>query len=260
MNLGSDPADQVVRFSLNGTETALKLSGLAAKNFAMFLYAVFKDQKKTHGKTHLTRMLQEQRPLKFFTVPSDRMKEFAQQARKRGLLFVPIRNKQHPGQIEIVVFADDAAKVNRVLDCLNLDFVKARAGDAAAQESPAPDRQAPQTETPPQTETVHTQDGEVEFEVGGFEDAFNMEDAGNFTQGREPDTDTPAEKNPSGHSFSSKESFPDSVGNEPGRHSVRQELNEIRQQQANKKTQTPGISHPISNQARPKKKTKGKGR
>ena len=250
MNLGSDPADQVVRFSLNGTETALKLSGLAAKNFAMFLYAVFKDQKKTHGKTHLTRMLQEQRPLKFFTVPSDRMKEFAHEARKRGLLFVPIRNKQHPGQIEIVVFADDAAKVNRVLDCLNLDFVKAQAGDTAAQESPAPDRQAPRPEPPPQTETVHTQDGEVEFEVGGFEDAFNMEDAENFTQGREPDT--PAEKNPSGHSLNSKESFPDSVGNESGRHSVRQELNEIRQQQANKKTKTPGISHQIPQQATPK--------
>ncbi len=261
MNLGSDPADQVVRFSLNGTETALKLSGLAAKNFAMFLYAVLKDQKKTHGKTHLTRMLQEQRPMKFFTVPSDRMKEFAHEARKRGLLFVPIRNKKNPGQIEIVVFADDAAKVNRVLDCLNLDFVKAQAGDAAAQESPAPDRQAPQTEPPPQTETVHTQDGEIEFEVGGFEDDFNMaRDAGNFTQGREPESDIPAEKNPSGHSSNSKESSPDSVGNEPGRHSIRQELNEIRQQQASKKTQTPGISHEAPSHPRPKKKTKGKGR
>ncbi len=31
MNLGSDPADQIVRYSLAGTEVALKLSGLAAK-------------------------------------------------------------------------------------------------------------------------------------------------------------------------------------------------------------------------------------
>ena len=28
MNLGSDPADQIVRYSLAGTEVALKLSGL----------------------------------------------------------------------------------------------------------------------------------------------------------------------------------------------------------------------------------------
>ena len=37
---------------------ALKLSGMAAKNFALFVYAVLKDQKKTHGKTRLVRMLQ----------------------------------------------------------------------------------------------------------------------------------------------------------------------------------------------------------
>ena len=66
MNLGNDPADQVVRFTLEGTEVALKLSGLAAKNFAMFAYAVLRDQKKTRGKTRLVRMLKEQRPFKFF--------------------------------------------------------------------------------------------------------------------------------------------------------------------------------------------------
>ena len=35
MNYGSDPADQVVRYSLEGAEATLKLSGLAAKNFAV---------------------------------------------------------------------------------------------------------------------------------------------------------------------------------------------------------------------------------
>ena len=69
MNLGSDPADQIVRYTLEGTEVALKLSGLAAKNFALFVYAVLKDQKKTRGKTRLVRMLKEQRPFKFFKRP-----------------------------------------------------------------------------------------------------------------------------------------------------------------------------------------------
>ena len=35
---------------------ALKLSNMAAKT-ALFVYAVLKDQKKTHGKTRLVRML-----------------------------------------------------------------------------------------------------------------------------------------------------------------------------------------------------------
>lgn len=90
---------------------ALKLSGMAAKNFALFVYAVLKDQKKTHGKTRLVRMLREQRPFKFFNVPTENMKEFATEAKTHGLLYVPIRNKQKADRIEVVVFADDASKV-----------------------------------------------------------------------------------------------------------------------------------------------------
>ena len=54
MNYGSEPADQVVRYSLEGAEFALRISGTAAKNFFIFAQAVLHDSKKTHGKTHLT--------------------------------------------------------------------------------------------------------------------------------------------------------------------------------------------------------------
>ena len=36
MNYGSEPADQVVRYSLEGAEFALRISGTAAKNFFIF--------------------------------------------------------------------------------------------------------------------------------------------------------------------------------------------------------------------------------
>ena len=70
-------------------------------------------------------MLKEQRPMKFFTVPGDRLKEFAKEAKARGILYVVIKDKVNPDQTEVMVFADDAAKMNRVLDRMNLDFVKA---------------------------------------------------------------------------------------------------------------------------------------
>ncbi len=73
MNYGSEPADQVVRYSLEGAEFALRISGTAAKNFFIFAQAVLHDSKKTHGKTHLIRLLKEQKPLKFFTVDKDRI-------------------------------------------------------------------------------------------------------------------------------------------------------------------------------------------
>lgn len=241
MNYGSEPADQVVRYTLEGAEVALKLSGLAAKNFAVFVYAVLKDQKKTRGKTHLVRMLKEQRPLKFFTVPSSQMREFAQEAKKRGLLFVPIRNKQNPGEVELVVFADDAAKVNRVMDRLNLDFVKSQAGGAAPEH--------PEQQAPVQTESVPMENGPVEFAVGGMEDEFSVparqEPAANFTP-EEP------EKNPSGSSSPSRNESPGSKSPKP---SVKQELREIRREQAEK-----AKSQPVPPKSRSKTKQKAKRR
>ena len=259
MNYGSDPADMIVRYSLEGAEAALKLSGLAAKNFAMFVYAVLKDNKKTHGKTNLIRMLKEQRPLKFFTVPKERMREFARESNKRGLLFVPIHNKKNPENIELVVFADDAAKVNRVLDCLNLDFVKAAAGDAAvAQEVQRSDGDV-------EKEAVQTKDGVVEFEISGEEDEFSFagpeSQAENFTQGREKGAEeSTKEKNPSGPSSPSKSSSSGLLGNEQ-KPSVKKELQEIKREQAEKARREKGERpQPVRNRKRNKKKEQRKGR
>ena len=115
---------------------ALRLSGMAAKNFALFVYAVLKDQKKTHGKTRLVRMLREQRPFKFFNIPTEHMRQFVTEAKTHGLLYVPIRNKQKADRIEVVVFADDASKVQRIFDNLGLDVVKAQAGEATIEKAP----------------------------------------------------------------------------------------------------------------------------
>ena len=239
MNLGSEPADQIVRYTLEGAEVALKLSGLAAKNFAVFVSAILQDQKKPRGKTHLVRMLKEQRPLKFFTVPSGQMREFAQEAKKRGLLFVPIRNKHNPGEVELVVFADDAAKVNRVMDRLNLDFVKSQAGGAVPEH--------PEQQAPVQTESVPMENGPVEFAVGGLEDEFSVparqEPAANFT------LEGP-EKNPSGNSSPSRNESLGSVSPKP---SVKQELREIRREQAEK-----AKVRSVSTKSRSKTKQKGR--
>ena len=123
MNYGSEPADQVVRYSLEGAEFALRISGTAAKNFFIFAQAVLHDSKKTHGKTHLIRLLKEQKPLKFFTVDKYDMHAFARAAKSHGLLFCPIRDKMDPDHIEIAILQDDASKANRIIDKLQLAVV-----------------------------------------------------------------------------------------------------------------------------------------
>lgn len=277
MNYGSDPADQIVRISLEGTEMVLKLSGLAAKNFALFVYAVLNDQQKVRGKTKLVRMLKERRPFKFFTVPEDRMKEFAREAKDHGLLYTAIRNKQRPGQIELVVFADDAAKVNRILDNMGLDFVKAQSGEARFEEpgkeqhEKGPEQNAPGSEQPPETQTVQTPDGAVDFEVGAAEEAFNFAGEGdaqkkqepeNFTPGREQTDAAPAEKSPSEPSSPSSGSSSGESGGEQ-KPSVKKELENIRKEQATKKEEKakpPQRQNKTPGRNRRKKKKKSKGR
>ena len=239
MNYGNDPADQIVRFTLEGTEVALKLSGLAAKNFALFAYAVLKDQKKTRGKTRLVRMLKEQRPLKFFKVPEEAIRDFAREARNHGLLYVPIRNKLHAGEIELVVFAEDAAKVQRVLDNLNLDFVRAQAGEAVVQAVPAQEASAPAVQAPE------------------HENTGSQEISGNFTGGRGRESGEVTERNPSAPSSSSKSRLPGSEKSK--RPSVRKALQEIRRQQTAKREKSVELEHQIPLPRRTKKKEKSRG-
>lgn len=53
MNTSGEAADQVVRMSLEVGEAALKITGAGAKQLAVILYAVLKEQKKTKGRARL---------------------------------------------------------------------------------------------------------------------------------------------------------------------------------------------------------------
>ena len=243
MNYGGDAADQIVRYSLEGTEVALKLTGEAAKNFAVFAAAVLKDQKKMHGRTNLPRLLRDGKPLKFFVVPEERMKEFAVEANARGLLFVPVKDKtKEDGKIEIAVWAEDAAKVNRVLEKMKLDYVQADTGskaDIVSTVSRAPELQH---STSLKTEVVETQAGEVAFEISEMDDVFSVDP--NFTQRTDSagQLEPMGEKSPSGHS-SRQQSFlqpqpqknAETIRAEGGKPSVKQELKEIKQELTQKK-------------------------
>ena len=216
-------------------------------------------------------MLREQRPFKFFNLPVTHMKEFVREAKEHGLLYVPIRNKQKGDHIELVVFADDAAKIQRIYDNLGLDYVKAEAGEATLEKAAEQEQQAPTASAPSRTETVQMENGAVEFEVGGAEDDFNIGsagqgDAGNFTAGREKEAGDPAaEKSPSEPSSPSKSSSSGLTSPKEPEHkpSVKKQLQEIRQEQAEKKTgksKQQEHQNPTPGRSKQKKKEKQKGR
>ena len=47
MNTGGEAAEQIVRMSLEGFEVAAKITGAGAKNIAILLYSILKEEKKS---------------------------------------------------------------------------------------------------------------------------------------------------------------------------------------------------------------------
>lgn len=124
MSYSSDAADQVVRLSLNGVEVAARLSGEAAKQLAILLYAIAMDQKKTKGKIRLTNMLRSGKELKVFAVKDGDLEKFCREAKKYGVLYCVLKDKNaSDGITDIMVRAEDAAKVNRIFTRFGLATV-----------------------------------------------------------------------------------------------------------------------------------------
>lgn len=106
-----------MRDSLMITEEAVKLAGLGAKNLAAILVALAKEEEKTHGPTHLTRLLRSGEELKLLPIKSEDLRQFRQLAKEYGVLFCPIKNKSMDNGLNDILFpASAAASVNRVLE------------------------------------------------------------------------------------------------------------------------------------------------
>lgn len=156
MNYSGDAAEQVVRFSLEGMEVAMKITGSAAKEMAILLAASLKAEQKTAGKARLSSMLKSGKELTVFSLPQKDIKKFVQEAKKYGVLYCTIRDRQSKDPnavVDIITRAEDAPKINRVVERFKLAAVdtaeivqnieKARAEKA----KPVPEeRSMPQTE------------------------------------------------------------------------------------------------------------------
>lgn len=125
MNTSGDAAESIVRMSLQGLEVAVKLSGSGAKNVAAIMIAMLKDQKQTKGKTRLTNMLKSGKELKVFTVKEEDLRKFTEEAKRYGVLFCALKGKGKSldGIVDIMVRAEDASKINRIVERFNLATV-----------------------------------------------------------------------------------------------------------------------------------------
>lgn len=126
MNTGGEAAEQIVRMSLEGFEVAAKITGAGAKNIAILLYSILKEEKKTKGKARLTSMLRSGKELKVFTVKRGDLQKFTQEAKKYGVLYCVLTergNKDPNAEVDVIARAEDASKISRIVERFNLASV-----------------------------------------------------------------------------------------------------------------------------------------
>lgn len=263
MNASGDVAEQIVRYSLEGAEFALKVTGTAAKNVAAMLYTVLTDQKRSKGKTRVVSMLREKRPTTIYTVKKGDCPEFARQAKRYGIRYAPIPIKKRDHSVDMMVFADDSARANRIVERFDLTAANTasiqeeikQSREVRSGEQAAPQKSADETlldemlEKPSQEEKSQPENPEAE-KTASFPAA--------------------AEKSPPSAPTSESRAKSAKGTSEPQKKSVRKELREIqaaRKQEAEpsheekkapaKKSAQKTVQH---RQPQKKKKSKSKGR
>ncbi len=123
MNTSGDAAEQVVRLSLEGFEVTAKIAGASAKEIAVLLYTISKNKSQSSGKTKLLNLLKSGKELKIFTIKQDDLKKFSEKAKDYGILYSALINKKDKssdGMVDIIVKAEDAARINRIVDRFKL--------------------------------------------------------------------------------------------------------------------------------------------
>ena len=251
MNNSGDAAEQIVRLSLEGTEVALKLTGSAAKNVAAAIYTVLKnkDRNKIKGRQRLTAMLKSGKELKVFTISEEHLKQFAQEAKRYGVVYCALRGKgkSEDGLVDVMVRAEDASKINRIVERFKLSTV-----DAASIKHDIEQSKAEKAATPSAPEQA--------VPDKAAEDRLLDEMMGAPIQKEEPTSPNPTaaktEKSPPSAPTSGKPSRAagGTAKKAEERPSVREELREIkaaRQEEAEK----PAAKEPERSGPKPKQKT-----
>lgn len=119
---GTREAEMIVSFTLQGMTYALRLSGAAAKNIAAMIAALAKQPDKSPGATRMKALLQSGEPLDYYTVPADKMQEFALMSKKYGIQYCVAMNNE--GAYDLVVKKSDSSRINRISEMLGIGQVQ----------------------------------------------------------------------------------------------------------------------------------------
>lgn len=237
-----DAAEQVMRLYLEGMEITLKLSGSAAKNIAAALYVIAKDSGKnqTKGKQALTKMLKSGKELKVFTISEEHLKQFAVEAKRYGVVYCALRGKEKSadGMVDLMVRAEDASKINRIVERFKLatvDVASIKYDIQKGREENAPS--PPQQSQPDLTEEAMLLDEMMGAPIQKEQ-----------TEPQNPGAAKMEKSPPSEPTLNPPSKADEGTADPLGRHSIREELREI---QAQRKQEEKAV--PVPEQKQPQK-------
>lgn len=84
-----------------------------------------KEDKITKGKTRLNKLIKSGKELTVFSIPNEDIKRFSMEAKRYGVLYCVVKSKTKDGSIDIISRAEDAPKINRIVERFRLAAVNA---------------------------------------------------------------------------------------------------------------------------------------
>ena len=117
MNTGGESAELLMKMMLNGSEVLIRLTGSGAKNVAVLLYSVLREQNKTKGSERLSNMLRSGKKLRVYTFQDKDLPKFKEVTKQYGILYTVLKEKDHTGGVfDVLVRAEDEHKLARVIE------------------------------------------------------------------------------------------------------------------------------------------------
>lgn len=111
----------VMQYVFKGGEVAIKITGAAAKNLAMLLLALLQQKNRTKGRVNIGTLVQQNTPLVSFPVPKDRLKEFCEMAKPRGIMYAFIHDKKMDkaaASMDVMAKQNDAVLLKEIFEKL----------------------------------------------------------------------------------------------------------------------------------------------
>lgn len=145
---GANEAAIVTRVVLEGSVFMVKIAGRAAMNILAFLAAAgdkaLDSAEHMAGKKNLASMLKSGKELTLFTLTEEQMKGFASESRHYGIQYSVVKRSpadKAEGIYDVLCKAEDAVRLNRILERLGVTRVEVTAeGNEATPEQAADSR------------------------------------------------------------------------------------------------------------------------